>query len=71
MPPGASRELKKVPMTKKHTTKTSKGYSTGDTVRHVFVDKKEVSRAYCKADGTTREYAQNRSGGFHSTYKRG
>lgn len=58
-------------MSKKSTTQTSKGYSTGDRVRHVFVDKKEVSRAYCRANGATCEYARKPSGGFHSTFKRG
>lgn len=57
-------------MSKRPTTHTSKGYSTGDTVRHVFVANKEASRAYCKANGATSEYTRKSTGGFRSTFKR-
>ena len=57
-------------MTSKTVTRTSKGYSTGDTRRSTYSGGREVSRAYSTPDGKTREYAHKSGGGFQSTFKK-
>lgn len=55
-------------MTKSTTTKTSPGYSSGDTVRRVFTGGREVSRAYQTSDGKTHEYKLKAGGGFSGSF---
>ena len=57
-------------MTKSTTTKTSSGYSSGDTVRRVFSGGREVSRAYQTRDGKTHEYTRKEGGGFYGSFSK-